>query len=38
VTFPDPNEIESTYWATVERSKLAVIEPGINIELVFAFK
>ena len=33
VTFPDPEEIETTYWATVERSNLAVIEPGINIEL-----
>ena len=33
MTFPDPNEIETTYWATVERSNLAVIEPGINIEL-----
>ena len=32
VTFPDPEEIESTYWARVERSYLAVIEPGINIE------
>jgi hypothetical protein len=33
VTFPDPEGIESTYWATVERSNLAVIEPGINIEM-----
>jgi len=33
VTFPDPQGIESTYWATVENSNLAVIEPGINIEL-----
>jgi hypothetical protein len=33
VTFPDPQGIENTYWATVEKSNLAVIEPGINIEL-----
>jgi hypothetical protein len=33
VTFPDPEEIESTYWATVERSNLAVFEPGINLEM-----
>jgi len=33
VTFPDPQGIENTYWASVEKSNLAVIEPGINIEL-----
>jgi hypothetical protein len=33
VTFPDPQGVENTYWATVEKSNLAVIEPGINIEL-----
>ena len=33
VTFPDPQGIEDTYWATVEKSILCVIEPGINIEL-----
>jgi hypothetical protein len=33
LSFPDPQGIESTYWALVEKSNLAVIEPGINIEL-----
>ena len=33
VTFPDPQGIEDTYWASVEKSILGVIEPGINIEL-----
>jgi hypothetical protein len=33
LSFPGPEEIERTYWATVEKCNLAVIEPGVNVEL-----
>jgi hypothetical protein len=32
LSFPGSEEIERTYWATVEKSNLSVIEPGVNIE------
>jgi hypothetical protein len=32
-TFADPQKTGTSYWAIVEKSKIAVIEPGINIEL-----
>jgi hypothetical protein len=33
LSFPGSNETERTYWATVEKCNLSVIEPGVNIEL-----
>jgi hypothetical protein len=33
LSFPGPEEIERTYWATVEKCNLSVIEPGVNFEL-----
>ena len=32
LSFPGSGDIERTYWATVEKSNLSVIEPGVNIE------
>jgi len=33
LSFPGSERIERTYWATVEKCNLSVIEPGVNIEL-----
>ena len=33
LSFPGSEENERTYWATVEKCNLSVIEPGVNIEL-----
>lgn len=32
LSFPGSEEIERTYWATVEKCNLSVIEPGVNFE------
>jgi hypothetical protein len=33
LSFPGSEGIEETYWATVEKCNLSVIEPGMNVEL-----
>lgn len=33
LTFPDSEGIERSYWATVEKRNLSVVEPGINAEV-----
>lgn len=33
LSFPGSDGIEKTYWATVEKCNLSVIEPGLNVEL-----